>query len=157
MERTERSQLWWEDLALRRRPNTQEISSFEPVCMVAHMLPAQVLHLCSTFGIVRAGPPRVRWSVSAGEHAWSVERARPATWGRCPTQRSAARGSAAETASMGGTDAIAADVERLRQENERLQAELAAADHVAARAPKPGDLPSLRGCPLTLVVDLQQS
>ena len=55
---------------------------------------------------------------------------------------------------MGGVDAIAADVERLRQENERLQAELEAADHVAARGANAGDLPSLEGCPLVFVVDL---
>ena len=63
------------------------------------------------------------------------------------------RGSAAEMASMGGVDGIGADVERLRQENERLQAELAAADRVAAHAANPGDLPSLRGSPSNLVVD----
>ena len=125
--------------------------------MVAHMLPARGLfNLCPTVGTVRAGPPCLRWGTSAGEHAWRVERARPAIWGRCPTQRTAARGSAAELASTDGLDAIAANVERLRQENERLQAELAAADQVAARSPKPGDLPSLRGCPWILVVDLQQ-
>ena len=56
---------------------------------------------------------------------------------------------------MGGVDAIAADVKRLRQENERLQAELEAADYVAARSANPGDLPSLRGCPLVLVVHFQ--
>lgn len=146
------------DSALHRHPSALPLYvSVSPLSMVAHMLPAQGLHTCPTFRVVRAGPPCLRWAVVAYEHIWSRGRARPVNWGRCPLRLSAARGSAAKTASMGGVDAIAADVERLRQENERLQAELEAADQFAARGANPGDLPSLEGCPLVLVVDLQPS
>ena len=140
---------------LHRHPTAQYLYvSVSSESMVAHMLPAQGLHSCPTFRVVRAVAPCLRWGVVAGGHAWSRERPRPVKWGRCPLRRSAGRGSAAEAASMGGVDAIAADVERLRQEDERLQAELEAADRVVARGANPGDLPSLEGCPLVLVVDL---
>ena len=118
--------------------------SLSPLSMVAHMLPAQGHLSCPTFCIVRAGEPCLRWGLSAGDHAWNLERARRVL-DRCPLRRSVARCSAARPASVGGVDAIAADVQRLRQENERLrlQAELEAADHVAAHGANPGDLPEL--------------